>query len=424
MTDLEKRYEEALCHHRGGRLAEAEIIYRELLALRPEDADYLHSIGLIAAQTGKIDEAAGYLERALALNPDHAEAHNNLGNVRQIQGRLDDAVRCHQQAITLQPDNARAHSNLGYALRKQGNFAEAERAYRRAIEHDANLVEAHRNLGRLLNSSGRLREAESCARRVLEARPDEAEAHEDLGRVLRNQQRLLEAASCLQRALDLDPSRGPDLKHMIAALLGEAPETAPREYVQALFDDFADIFDDHLVTLLSYRAPRELKSILMEVVGVDRRFMRVLDLGCGTGISGVEFRDVADEMWGVDLSPQMVEKARDKCVYRRLAVGGMEEFLDQVDSVFDLFIAADVFVYLGRLKTIFDVDGALFVFSTEISEKGDYVLNPSGRFAHSRRYIEDLARDNRFAVVKCVERELRTDQGNAVIGNCCLLRAE
>jgi predicted TPR repeat methyltransferase len=429
MTDIDRRYEEALGHHRGGRLAEAAAIYRELLEREPDDADFLHSIGLIAAQTGRADEAEAYLEQALARNPDHPEAHNNLGNLRQVQGRLDEAVRCHQRAIELRPDNARAHSNLGFAFRKQGKFAEAEKAYRRALELDVSLVEAQRNLGRLLNSEGRLQEAESWARRVLDARPDEADAHEDLGRVLKNQQRLLEAAGCLQRALEIDPSRGPSLKHLISAYLGEKPDTAPREYIKDLFDDFADIFDEHLVTLLDYRAPRELKTILTEAVGPGRRFVRALDLGCGTGLSGVEFGAVADEIWGVDLSPQMIEKARGKGVYARLTAGGMEDFLAEVDTTFDLFVAADVFVYLGDLKSIFGRvrekagQDALFVFSTEIATEDDYVLTPTGRFAHAEAYIEALAKQTRFAVVRCARRELRTDQGNAVVGNCFLLQA-
>jgi len=282
----------------------------------------------------------------------------------------------------------------------------------------------------LLNGQGRLEEAESLARSVLDARPDEADAHEDLGRVLKNQERLLEAAGCLQRALDLDPARGPALKHLIAAYMGEKPDAAPHDYVQDLFDDFADVFDEHLVTLLEYRAPIELKAIVTEAVGPDHRFVRALDLGCGTGLSGVEFAALADEMWGVDLSPQMIEKARDKGVYRRLAAGGMEDFLEHVETSFDLFVAADVFVYLGNLKSMFErvrqraEQGALFVFSTEIAREGDYVLNPTGRFAHSRTYIETLAGENGFALVKCVEHKLRTDQGNAVIGNCFLLQAE
>lgn len=430
MVDIEQRYEEALNHHRGGRLGEAADIYRELLELQPEDADFLHSMGLIAAQTGKTEEAEKYLERALAHNPDHPEAHNNLGNLRQVQGRLEEAVRCHERAIELRPGNARAHSNLGFALRKQGKFAEAEQAYRRALEHDASLFEAQRNLARLLNSQGRLEEAESLARRVLEARPEDADAHEDLARVLKNQQRLIEAAGCLQRALDLDPTRGPALNHLISAYMGEKPATAPPDYVQDLFDDFADIFDEHLVALLGYRAPRELKSILIEAVGSGHRFVRAIDLGCGTGLSGVEFAPLTDELWGIDLSPRMIEKARDKGVYKRLASGGMADFLEHADTQFDLFIAADVFVYLGDLGPMFArvrqraEQGALFVFSTEIAGEGDYQLNPTGRFAHSRAYIEGLAGEHQFAVVDCVERHLRTDQGNAVIGNCFLMQAE
>ena len=47
----------AIQHHRPGRLADAERVYRQILAASPNHADALRSLGLIAHQVGRHDLA-------------------------------------------------------------------------------------------------------------------------------------------------------------------------------------------------------------------------------------------------------------------------------------------------------------------------------------------------------------------------------
>ena len=49
---LKNMLESALAHHRAGRLAEAEAIYRQILATDPQQADSLHLLGMIRHQQG------------------------------------------------------------------------------------------------------------------------------------------------------------------------------------------------------------------------------------------------------------------------------------------------------------------------------------------------------------------------------------
>src|SRR5437588_555625 len=44
-------------HHRGGNLAEAERLYRQVLAREPENAEALHYLGLLEQQRGRSAEA-------------------------------------------------------------------------------------------------------------------------------------------------------------------------------------------------------------------------------------------------------------------------------------------------------------------------------------------------------------------------------
>ena len=80
----------ALRHHQDGRLQAAEQIYRQILQVKPDQADAIHLLGVLAHQAGRPDEAVAFYRRALDLNPNFAEAHYNLGNTLKNQGKLDD----------------------------------------------------------------------------------------------------------------------------------------------------------------------------------------------------------------------------------------------------------------------------------------------------------------------------------------------
>jgi predicted TPR repeat methyltransferase len=383
---------------------------------------------VLAAQGGRLDEAEALLGRALECDPDHAEAHNNLGNVRQLQGRLADAVACHQRAVAVDPANATAYFNLGVALGGLDCLEEAAEAYQRCLELAPELAAAHHNLGMVHKRRGCLEEAAASLTRATELAPEDAAGHENLGAIRRSQRRLPEAAAAFQRALDLDPSRR-RLKHLIDAYTGRTPDTAPDYYVEDLFDGLAEVFDDHLVHLLGYRTPAALRAMLCALLGDAHRFARVLDLGCGTGLAGVQFAPLAAELWGVDLSRKMLDQARARGIYHHLEAASIEAFLAQHDLRFDLIVSADVFVYTGNLARTFaqvrrrSAEGGLFLFSTEITDAADFVLNATGRYGHARSYIEGLARDTGFTVIRCERQVLRSENDQQVLGNLFLLQA-
>ncbi|HEY6864170.1 MAG TPA: tetratricopeptide repeat protein, partial [Burkholderiales bacterium] len=95
--------EEALGHHRAGRLAEADALYRRILESDPANIDAAHFLGVLAYQRGDLAQAAERISAALARNPANAPAQNNLGNVLDAQGRHDDALRCYLEALALEP---------------------------------------------------------------------------------------------------------------------------------------------------------------------------------------------------------------------------------------------------------------------------------------------------------------------------------
>jgi predicted TPR repeat methyltransferase len=118
----------------------------------------------------------------------------------------------------------------------------------------------------------------------------------------------------------------------------------------------------------------------------------------------------------------MLERARRRGVYDELACADIVDFLQARPAPVGLIVAADVLVYLGDLQPVLRAvrrvlgEGGLFAFSVEALDTGDYALRPSGRYAHSRAYLEVLAQAYGFRVDSIVSQVLRQDEGGDVEG--------
>jgi tetratricopeptide (TPR) repeat protein len=206
MTTTSEALAVAVQHHQAGRLPAAEQIYRQILAVEPNQADAVHLLGVIAHQVGKHAIAVEYIGRAIELMGNEAHLHNNLGEAYRALRRLTEAVACYRRALELKPDYAEAHNNLGAALKDQGKLDEAIVCHRRALQLKPDFAEAHNNLGNVLKDQGKLDEAVANYRRSLELKPDNAEANINLGNVLKDQGMVDEAVICYHRALRLRPN--------------------------------------------------------------------------------------------------------------------------------------------------------------------------------------------------------------------------
>jgi len=124
---------------------------------------------------------------------------------------------------------------------------------------------------------------------------------------------------------------------------GEKPVRAPDDYVVEYFDWYAHHFDEHLTERLKYVGPQVTAETLSAVR--PRGFGRVLDLGCGTGLVGVLLRVHADRLVGLDLSPEILELARERGVYDDLIEGEIvAELSGMPDNNFDAVVATDVLI--------------------------------------------------------------------------------
>jgi predicted O-linked N-acetylglucosamine transferase (SPINDLY family) len=202
---IQQAFELALQHHQSGRLAEAEAIYRQILAVEPRHADALHLLGVIAHQVGSNDIAMDLIRQAIALAPGVADYHSNLGEACRAVGQLDEAIAAYRQAIALKPDLPEAHCNLGNALRDKGQLDEAIAAFRQAIALKPQYAKAHNNLGTALRDKGQVVEAIAAYRQAIALKPDMPEAHYNLSFALKDQGQLDEAIAACRRAILLKP---------------------------------------------------------------------------------------------------------------------------------------------------------------------------------------------------------------------------
>ena len=143
MTDL---LQQAIACHQQGRLAEAEGLYREVLAQSPDNPDALALSGLLCSAQGKTGDALDLVTRATRLDPSSGLFHLYLGNILVDAHRLTEAVVAFNHAIARQPDLAIAWYNLGNALRHLNDWEGAITAYEKTIKIQPDNAEAYNNL--------------------------------------------------------------------------------------------------------------------------------------------------------------------------------------------------------------------------------------------------------------------------------------
>jgi len=408
-----------------GSVSEAVEGFRKAASINPGFFEAHGNLGVALRKQGKLDEAIASCRKAVSINPSIAEAHSNLGTAQKQQGDFDGAVASFQQAVSIKPEFAEAHSNLGSVLREQGKLNEAAVSSERAISLNPSIAEAHSNLGNVLIEQGKIDEAVACCQRAISIDPSIAIIHYNLGNALQEKGDLVEAIHSFQKAVAIEPDFE-EAQHILNAILGKTTKRPPRKYVESLFDAYAGEFEARLVDKLEYKMPSLLKKTLINSGVAKSRFKAMLDLGCGTGLAGVAFKDVAESLVGIDLSGNMIREAETKDVYDELYVDDIIDRLGKLEKKFDLTVAADVLVYIGELRELFNsvrqhsTEGALFVFSTEHADSGEFSLQNTGRYTHSKEYVLSVATEAGFHLEHFSKSNLRKEKGTWILGGIYL----
>ena len=360
-------------------------------------------------------------------------------------GRLEDAAKLCDEAVNSNPSDSYAWSNLGIILLENESIDWAERCFENAVESSnyTNPV-ALNNLGAINYRRGSLINAERYYILALLADPRDENSAYSLGEVLLEKGDLNGANDAFTLCLNIDPNNV-HAKHqqiLVQQTLAYRNSSSssdmvptgslPKEYLTQLFDYYATHgYDQHMLKTLDYSGPEAIYNAFLKVIqkrALDNRNSvvskwRLLDLGCGTGLAALKFRQMNVSITSsaaCDLSPEMVTRAtaltyflRDmntsgqstfvphaspkagsmSCglVYDRVVVGDVLAFLHDetvtaVEAVAEeaeqstlgnLIIACDVLGYLGDLKPLFVAvrealksgkGRGLFLFTVEVMD--------------------------------------------------------
>ena len=411
--------DQAMRLHLAGRHAESEALYRQIA---PDSAKAKHYLGFLLQQTGRLEEALELIEASLLHDNSHSEWHYNHGIVLDRLGRCDEATAAFEHSLKLAPDNYFCKTSLGALLEKTGEIDRAEQLYREASQLDPHCPDAHYLLASLLVAQGRFLEARHSNSLGLIADPVRDKSKIKLGIAYCEVGEKDRAIALMENWLLEEPGN-PLAIHMLAAFRGDAPERCSERYVEAAFDKFAAQFDS-VLTRLDYAGPRLLREELQRLRFAPNS-LKVLDLGCGTGLNGQILESVSLSLTGVDISQAMLDAAQNTQYYDFLFKSEISAFLDESRDRFDLITCMDTLIYFGNLGPVFSkiharlAPGGQFVFTTEklAPDSGKkYELGITGRYRHSEDYVARLLEEAGFEPPFTGNAAIRKESGQPVEG--------
>lgn len=419
----------------------------------PDALKLQNLVGSAYAQLGEFEKSIEILRKVIAKDIEYANAHHNLGLSYSHVGQLDSAVEMLMHAIYLSPYTASFHHSLASTFFAKGDLKNAIAAQKSAVDLDGSCARFQTALGGYYMAIGRLDLARTTLENVLNALPGESGPMVLLGQTytrLNMQHEAMAQFDAAQKICPDDPELlmamakfwrkyaspekelealekmhkndpdDPELQYFLPKLAGEKMQAAPAAYVTKLFDQYAENFENSMRVDLNYQCPIEIAAVLTSHLPSSGIFDEVIDLGCGTGLVGEAIAGMAHRISGVDLSGNMIAQAKCKGIYDNLSVGDIVDAVRCAPQQYDLYIAADVFIYIGDLASLFSAmrrnakKGALFIFTTESQEKPGFEILPSGRYAHSRDYVTTLCAEHFIDIVSIENIDLRKE-GDAIL---------
>ncbi len=409
---------------RAGDSSKGMRYLREAIRIKPYAPIPLFQLATLHAARKEYDKALDMFQRLIQVQPDYVEAHHQMAMIYVQLEAPEKAITYFRWVLRRDSEHIETKKALGILLAKSGGYREAislltglcEKPQREMLrtwtEIPFFLGSAHHALGDLDQAD---RYYEMASRNL---NPYQAQSEFNLGLVYLAQGRFKAAQTRFASAaktLDHDAT----VRHMYEAAHGITTTKPAREFVEQLFDQYAPYYDAHMIEALEYKVPALIRSELSPyAVAFQEAPWTAIDLGCGTGLCSVYLSDLVGRFIGIDLSPRMLEAAKQRNTYDALIQGDIESVLPRYKERANLIVAGDVFVYFGDLKNVLSLcyqalkaDG-LLVFTVEMkdpkledvkkktknecADNQDYVIQYSGRYQHTKKYIIQCLKDAGF----------------------------
>jgi predicted TPR repeat methyltransferase len=411
-------------YYAQGKVEEAIRSYQLAISKKNDYVDAYYNLGLACAKKNDIEQALSAFDALLKYEPKHSAALFQLARILMQKDLWDEALSVLKDLASQYPHHIETQINLATCYLKQGVLQLAKEHYLTALTLNPQDIQTLYNLGYIYMQEDNIEQAAHYYQSVIALNPHDFAAHNNLGAIYIFQDKFESALNHFQQALHLQPGNI-YLEHIVKILNQDQRVTSsPAAYLQVLFDYYADHYDSHLITNLGYQTSRALLNQMQALQLFSDKKLKILDIGCGTGLCGQVFKPYAERLIGVDLSAAMLKVASVKQIYDELIQDDYLNFLSLKHQAYDLIIAADVLIYTGDLSAILQsaqqalTQGGMFAFNAEISNGPDYRIQPSGRFVHSREYIDKIVKIKGLEVIHYSTASTRTQNYQPV--NCHL----
>ncbi|ASG21507.1 hypothetical protein Y958_12310 [Nitrospirillum viridazoti CBAmc] len=244
---LAQIFDQATGHHAAGRLAEAEALYRRILAAVPRQPDTLYLLGTLAYQTGHPDTAADLARQAIGAKADVPAFYVLLGNVLHDQRQLEGAATCFRRALSLDAGSVGGHLGLANVLQDQDRMAEAVTEYHQALALNARDANIHNNLGGALLRLDQPEAALACFDQAIMLAPGRADPIYNRANALRALGRGAEAEDAYRQALALSPAHRDATLNLANLLLADGRAAA----AESLYRQVLARAPDHVDALMN-----------------------------------------------------------------------------------------------------------------------------------------------------------------------------
>ncbi len=222
-NDAQSLLDRACAAHEGGRLPEAEALYRQALAARSDLVEAMLGLGILLRTAGRIEEAKGVLSRCAVLAPRPGYAWLELGLAQAASNDREGAASSFATAARAEPALVGAHANLGLVLAELDRPEPALTALAQALALKPGDAQLLRSYALVALDAGRPDDALRAAERAASAGLEPASAAGLLGLTNLYARRYDRAEGAFRRALELAPD-SPEL----AVSLGATIEGAGR----------------------------------------------------------------------------------------------------------------------------------------------------------------------------------------------------
>jgi tetratricopeptide (TPR) repeat protein len=303
---IEQTLQQAIIHHKAGKLQEAEPLYRSILIEEPKHSDANHNLGVLLKQGNQLELALGFFKTALEANPNQGQywvsyiealinqeqldlARNVLRqgrskglkgdiveqlaiHINQLsrhkasllktrtdsiialysQGRMQEALTSIESLTKESPNESLLHNISGACYAGLGQLDAAVKSYEQALVINPDYAEAYNNLGVTLKNLGQQEAAVKCFERAFAIKLDYAEPYNNLGNSFQDLDQYIASVNCYEQAIKIKPDYAEAYCNLANAYknLGQLG-VAVKNYEKALEikPDYVEVFNNFGLTL-------------------------------------------------------------------------------------------------------------------------------------------------------------------------------